>query len=269
MVRMISDTTIVDPRALIADGCRIGDLSRIGPEVVLQRDVLIDGHSWVSSRTAIGPGTRIASHCLIGAVPEQKNRSVRPRRSDQIIIGREVETGRAVVIETGCPARATLVGDRSVLGSLSKVSRAASLGEGCQIGAAVVVGRGATLGASVRVGHGSTIARNVRIGRNAAIGSLNEVSADIPPHLVADGRPATVRGVNVAGLQRLGAEPLTIASLVEAFRLIYRTGMPTDFAEKQLRGIGLWTPEVIEMFDFLRASAAAALGYGRDQGRVA
>lgn len=269
MVRMISDSAIVDPQAMIADGCRIGNLSRVGPEVVLQRDVTIAGHAWVSSRTLIGPGSQIASHCLIGASPEQKNRSPRPRRIDQIVIGREVETGRAVVIENGCPARPTVIGDRSNLASLSKVSRAASLGEGCQLGAAVVVGRGAILGASVRVGHSSIIAEGVRIGRNVAIGSLNEVSTDIPPHLVADGRPASVRCINVAGLQRLGAEPLAIASLVEAFRLVYRTGMPTDIAEKQLRNIGLWTPEVIEMFDFLRASAATALGYGRDQGRVA
>lgn len=269
MVRMISDSAIVDPRAFVADGCRIGDLSRIGPEVVLQRDVTIASHAWVSSRSVIGQGTGIASHCLIGVEPGQNSRSPRPRRSDQIAVGREVETGRAVVIESGCSGRPTVIGDRSILGSLSKVSRAASLGEGCQLGAAVVVGRGATLGASVRVGHGSIILASVKIGRNAAIGSLNEVVADIPPHLVADGRPATVRGVNVAGLQRLGAEPLTIASLVEAFRLVYRTGMPTDFAEKQLRTIGLWTPEVVEMFDFLRASAATAQGYGRDQGRVA
>lgn len=269
MVRMISDCAIVDPRAFVADGCRIGDLSRIGPEVVLQREVVIAGHVWVSSRTLIGQGSCIASHCLIGAGAGQKSQTGRPRRIDQIVIGREVETGRAVVIENGCTGRPTVIGDRSVLGSLSKVSRAASLGEGCQLGAAVQVGRGATLGASVRVGHGSIIQCGVSIGRNAAIGSLNEVAADIPPHLVADGRPATVRCINVAGLQRLDAEPLAIASLVEAFRLVYRTGMSTDFAEKQLRNIGLWTPEVVEMFDFLRASAAAALGYGRDQGRVA
>lgn len=269
MVRMFADTASVDTRAQVADGCRIGDYCIIGPEVTLQRQVTVAAHTWLDSRTSVGSGTSIASHSLIGASPFNKSHQGRRAKAEQIIVGREVEIGRAVVIESGCYSRPTMIGDRSVLSSLSKICKAASLGEGCHIGSAAVVGFGATLGASVRAGHGCQVEEHIRIGRNSVIGVLSQVSSDIPPHLVADGRPAMVRCINLAGLQRLGADPLTIASLVEAHRLIYRTGLPTDFAEKQMRSIGLWTPEVVELFDFLRASAAKAQESGRNQGRVA
>ncbi len=269
MVRMFADTASVDTRAQVADGCRIGDYCTIGPDVVLQRQVEVGAHSWLDSRTTVGSGTKLASHCLIGVGEMRRHRLGRRAKVEQILVGREVELGRAVVIESGCYSRPTLVGDRSQLSSLSKICRAASLGEGCHIGSAAIVGFGASLGASVRVGHGSKIDEGVRIGRNSVIGVLSHVSSDIPPHLVADGRPAMVRCINLAGLQRLGADPLTIASLVETHRLVFRTGLPIDFAEKQLRSIGLWTPEVVELFDFLRAPAAKAQESGRNQGRVA
>jgi len=175
-----------------------------------------------------------------------------------------------VVIEPGSSSEcATTLGDRCIVSSLVKLESGAILGHDVQLGAGAVIGAQARVGNHVTLGHGTSVRPGVTLGPNCAVGALSEVSHDIPPHMLADGRPATVRGVNVSGLQRLGVEPFGIAAVIEAYRQIYKTGLPLERAEHQLRTASYWTPEVCEFFQHLEASAGNRLGSCREQGRVA
>jgi UDP-N-acetylglucosamine acyltransferase len=268
MVRWIADTACVDTNADLADGARIGQFCVIGPYVRLESSVSLGRHTWIGATTHIGPDTDIAEFCVIGArvVPRQ-NSNV---KAVAIRIGQGSRLGRAVVIEPGETSEsATTLGDCCMISALAKLESGAILGHDVQLGAGVVIGAQARVGNHVTLGHGTSVRPGVTLGPNCAVGTLSEVSHDIPPHMLADGRPATVRGVNVSGLQRLGVEPFGIAAVIEAYRQIYKTGLPLERAEHQLRTASYWTPEVCEFFQHLEASAGNRLGSCREQGRVA
>ena len=268
MVRWIADTACVDTDADLADGARIGQFCVIGPYVRLESSVSLGRHTWIGATTHIGPDTDIAEFCVIGArvVPRQ-NSNV---KAVAIRIGQGSRLGRAVVIEPGETSEsATTLGDCCMISALAKLESGAILGHDVQLGAGVVIGAQARVGNHVTLGHGTSVRPGVTLGPNCAVGALSEVSHDIPPHMLADGRPATVRGVNVSGLQRLGVEPFGIAAVIEAYRQIYKTGLPLERAEHQLRTASYWTPEVCEFFQHLEASAGNRLGSCREQGRVA
>ena len=266
MVRWIADTATVDPAARLADGARVGAFCVVGPLVRLGSRCRLADHVWLGAATCIGMDVEISPFCVLGAGLAGHN--VEPRQR-KLRVGKHSLLGRAVVIEPGQPGQATVVGEHCQLGSLVKIESGAVLGNDIQLGAGVVVARRAVVESAVSIGHGTVLAPGVRLGRNCAIGALGEVRHDIPPHMVADGRPAVVRGVNVAGLQRLKVDPLGIAALMEAYRLIYRSGLPLDRAQQKLRTQSFWTPEVKELFQSLESSVPTAHGRLREQGRVA
>lgn len=268
MVRWIADTACVDTAAELAGGARIGQFCVVGPQVRLESSVSLGRHTWIGSSTHIGPDTDIAEFCVIGA--RVLSRQTMNSKAVVIRIGQGSRLGRAVVIEPGAtPESATTLGDRCIVSSLAKLESGAVLGHDVQLGAGTVIGAQAKVGDHVALGHGTSVQSCVVLGRNCTLGALSEVCHDIPPHMLADGRPASVRGVNVSGLQRLGVEPFGIAAVIEAYRQIYKTGLPIERAEHQLRTASYWTPEVCEFFQHLEASAGNRLGSCREQGRVA
>ena len=266
MVRWIADTATVDPAARLADGARVGAFCVVGPLVRLGSLCQLGDHTWVGGAACVGQGVEIQSFCVLGAGSWGRGQAPGPKK---IRIGKLSVLGRAVVIEPGQAGRATVVGEQCQIGPLVKIETGAALGSDVQLGAGVVVGREAVVGSAASVGHGTVLAPRVRLGRNCAIGALSEVGFNIPPHMVADGRQAVVRGVNVGGLQRLKVDPLGIAALMEAFRLVYRSGLPLDRAEQKLRAQSFWTPEVNELFQSLESSVTTAHGRLCEQGRVA
>lgn len=266
MVRWIADTATVDPAARLADGSLVGSFCVVGPLVRLAENVQVASHAWLGGSTCVGSDVEIGAFSVLGA-----SRSSKPGKSaaSKIRLGKGSILGRAVVVEAASGHRPTVIGPRCQVASLVKIEAGANLSSDIHLGAGVVVGLNAEIEAYAALGHGVSVAPGVRLGRNCAVGSLSKVSHSIPPHLLADGGPAVIRGVNVAGLQRLGVEPLGIAALMAAYRLIYRMGIPLDRAEQKLRAQSFWTPEVIELFHSLASSASLAFGTIREQGRVA
>jgi UDP-N-acetylglucosamine acyltransferase len=65
----------------------------------------------------------------------------------------------------------------------------------------------------------------VRIGRLAMIGGMSKVVQDVPPFMIADGRPCKVYGLNVVGLRRNGILPGVRAALKQAYKYLYRSEM--------------------------------------------
>ena len=65
----------------------------------------------------------------------------------------------------------------------------------------------------------------VRFGKLAMIGGFSKVVQDVPPFMMADGRPTRVYGLNVLGLRRAGVPTAVRAGLKQAYKFIYRSDM--------------------------------------------
>jgi acetyltransferase-like isoleucine patch superfamily enzyme len=121
-------------------GCRIGDNTRIGPFVEIQRGAVV------------GANCKIQSHTFI---------------CDGVTIGDEVFVGHGVMFVNDKHPRAT--SQPGVLQTEGDWTRLPTVvEEGASLGSAVVVLGGVTIGASAVVGAGAVVTRDVEPGATVA-----------------------------------------------------------------------------------------------------
>jgi UDP-N-acetylglucosamine acyltransferase len=116
------------------------------------------------------------------------------------------------------------------------------------------------VGDRATIGGLTGIAPFTRIGTFAYIGGLAKVTRDCPPFMIADGHPATVRGVNVIGLRRAGVGPAERRALRDAYRVLYRRGLTPGAALERLRREGPPVSQIKELVAFLETAKRGTLG---------
>jgi UDP-N-acetylglucosamine acyltransferase len=78
--------------------------------------------------------------------------------------------------------------------------------------------------------------------------------------MLAAGRPATVRGVNVVGLRRAGIPPAARRTIQDAHRLLYREGLtPKDALDRIRREIPPG-PHVAMLIEFIESARRGICG---------
>ena len=192
----------------LADGVRVEEHAVAGkPEHGYAVGKIYDG---TGASTVIGAGSVIRSGAIVYAATR---------------IGSETVIGHHALLRS-----CVIVGDRAQLGHNLTVERDARIGDevrcspGSHITSSCVLAGHVFLGAGVRtvndrfliwrdperepdlraprfergakVGSGSTILAGVTVGEDALVGAGSVVTRDVPPHAVAYGVPARVRGEN-------------------------------------------------------------------------
>ena len=66
----------------------------------------------------------------------------------------------------------------------------------------------------------SAVHQFCRIGEHSLVGGCAKIVQDIPPYMIVDGNPATVRGMNLIGLQRRGFSEESRQNLKKAYKKI-------------------------------------------------
>jgi UDP-N-acetylglucosamine acyltransferase len=104
----------------------------------------------------------------------------------------------------------------------------------------------------------------VKVGAHAMLGFQSAVSQDVPPFMLVDGNPLSVRGINVVGLRRRDFSAERIAAIKQMHKLLYREGRTLEDAREAIAALADSSPEaaadVALMRDFL---AAATRGVAR------
>ena len=128
----------------------------------------------------------------------------------------------------------------------------------------------ATLAGHVTVGDGTVMGglcvfhQFVRIGKLCMISGMTGSRMDLPPFVVLDGIPPTIRGINVVGMKRHKFPPQTRTAIKAAYNLIYRSGLNITQAIEQIEQGDIIT-EVKEIIDFFRSSKRGVLGAYQEQ----
>lgn len=231
---MIHASAIVADGARIADDVEIGPFSIIGPDVTLEPGCRIGSHTVVTGRTRIGANTRIFHFASIGEEPQDKKYG---GEASALEIGQDNTIREYVTINRGTDegGGVTRLGDGNWLMAYCHVAH------DCQVGSHCVLANGATLAGHVIVGDHVTFAgfsgahQFCRIGSHAFLGMYGGVGQDVPAFVMVSGRPPRPRGINVEGLKRRGFTSAQIRNIREAYRTVYRLGLPQEQALLELR----------------------------------
>jgi UDP-N-acetylglucosamine acyltransferase len=262
---LIHRTAIVHPEAELGVDVQVGAYSVIGPGVAIGAGTIIDSHVVVDRNTRIGANCRVHSHAVVGGDPQDK--SFKPGHLAFLEIGDRNVIREFVTISRGCHS-----GDKTTrVGSDCLLMAGVHIAHDCQVGNFVTMANLATLAGHVTVedrvtmGGLSAVHQFVRIGKLCMVGGTAGIMADVAPFCMVQGAPpATVRGLNLVGLQRNGVDSDTQRALKQCFRLFLRRGMTRENAVAEIKASVKLHPEVEHFLNFI--SVASKRGYAKAEG---
>ena len=241
-VSLIHSTAVVDPRAELDSSVTVGPFSVIGPHVRIAAGTSIGPHCVVEGRTTIGCDNRIFQFNSIGAISQDKKYAGEPC---------ELHIGDRNTIREFCTLNIGTAQDAGVtrVGNDNWIMAYVHIAHDCQLGDQITMANNATLGGHVKVGDWVTIGgltgilQRMNIGAHSMIGFASHVGQNVPPYMVVDGHPLSVRGVNLVGLRRRDFSAQRIAAIREMHKLLYRQGKTLADARTAIGALADTHPE--------------------------
>jgi UDP-N-acetylglucosamine acyltransferase len=230
----IHPTAVVDPGAELADDAEVGAYSIIGPGVRIGRGTQIAAHAVIEGHTTLGAENRVFQFASVGAAPQDKKYQ---GEKTELVIGDRNTIREFATLQPGTKGGGgtTRVGNGCLLMNYSHVAH------DCRLGDHVIIANGSQLGGHVTlqdhvvVGALAGIHQFVKIGESAILGAGSMVSLDVAPFCNATGDRATLRGLNLVGLERRGFDEETVAAIKRAYRIVFQSRLKLDEAVAAVR----------------------------------
>lgn len=239
---MIHGTALVDARAQLDSSVEIGPYSIVGPFVSIGAGTRVGAHCVIEGRTTIGKDNHVFQFNSIGAIPQDKKYAGEPC---ELHIGDRNTIREFCTLNIGSPgdARVTRVGHDNWIMAYVHIAH------DCQIGSNTVLANNSTLAGHVHladwviVGGLTGIHQFVKIGAHAMVGFSSAVTQDVPPFMMADGNPLSVRGFNIEGLRRRQFSEERISAVKQMHKLLYRTGKTLAQATSEIAELAQSIPQ--------------------------
>ena len=253
----IHPTAIVDPKAELAGSVSVGPYAIIGPNVRIGENTSVGAHCVIEGHTTIGSDNRIFQFNSLGGAPQDKKYAGEPT---QLVIG-----DRNLIREF-CTFNTGTVQDEGItrVGNDNWIMAYVHLAHDVQVGSHTILANNAAAAGHVHiadwviVGGISGIHQFCKIGAHAMIGFQSAVSQDVPPFMMVDGNPLSVRGFNAEGLRRRGFSAERIGAVKQMHRSLYRSGLTLAQATDEIKALAQSVPEaqgdVQLVADFIAAS---------------
>jgi UDP-N-acetylglucosamine acyltransferase len=250
---MIDSRAVVSPQAQIAADVDIGPFTVIGPDVIIGAGTWIGPHAVINGPTRIGTGNKIFQFASLGDAPQDKKYKGEPTLleiGDRNVFRESVTVNRGTTHDRGV----THIGNDNLLMAYSHVAH------DCRLGDQIVMANCATLGGHVEIGDWVTLGglsavhQHTKVGAHCFIAHNAAVTRDVPPYVLAVGRPAVPHSVNAIGLQRRGFTSEQILNIRRAYRLLYRSGLKLKKALEELEKAAETQTEIRPFVEFIKRS---------------
>lgn len=256
----IDPTAIIDSSAQIGSGVTVGPYSVIGPNAHIGDGSRIDAHVIIDCNTTIGRECTVMTGAVLGGAPQDykfKGEETFLRIGDSNIIREYVTIHRA-----SGEGEATVIGDNNMLMAYCHIGHNCTLGSNITMANMVGISGHVLVEDKVVFGGIVGVHQKVRIGKLAMVGGFSKVVQDVPPFVVADGRPTKVYDLNVIGLRRSGVSPKARSGLKQAYKLLYRSNLNVTQALEAIENEVEPSEELEYLLDFIRG---VRLGFGGRQ----
>jgi UDP-N-acetylglucosamine acyltransferase len=250
---MIDSRAVISPQAQIGADVTIGPFSIIGADVVIGAGTWIGPHVVINGPTRLGTSNKVFQFASLGDAPQDKKYAGEPTRleiGDRNVFRESVTVNRGTTHDQGV----TRIGNDNLLMAYSHVAH------DCQLGNQIVMANCATLGGHVEVGDWvtmgglSAVHQFTKIGAYCFLAHNAAVTRDVPPYVMAVGRPAVPHSVNSVGLQRRGFTQAQIRNIRRAYKLLYRSGLKLKAAMEELEKAAVTQEEIRPFVEFIKRS---------------
>jgi UDP-N-acetylglucosamine acyltransferase len=238
----IHPTAIVESGAELGENVTVGEYAIVRSQVRFGEGTTIGPHCVIEGRTTIGRDNRFFQFSSIGAVPQDKKYAGEPT---------ELVIGDRNMVREFCTFNLGTAQDAGVtrIGNDNWIMAYVHIAHDCQVGDRTTLANNTTLGGHVHLGDWVTVGgltgihQFVKIGAHVMVGFGSAVSQDVPPYMLVDGNPLSVRGFNIEGLRRRGFDAPRIAAVKQMHKLLYREGRTLEQAREAIEALGREQPQ--------------------------
>jgi UDP-N-acetylglucosamine acyltransferase len=228
----IHKTALIHPNAKIAEDVIIG------PYCVVEKDVEIDEGTVVGPHVCIYDGARIGKNVKIfqGAAISNAPQDLKYAGEEaQFYIGDNTVIREFVTLHRGTVDKGySRIGSNCLFMAYTHVAHDCVVGDNCIIANLVQIGGHVEIEDYVIVGGGTPIHQFSKIGQHCMVGGGFRVIADVPPYVIAGGEPLRYSGLNLIGLRRRGFSNEDIATIKDAYKIMYNSGLNLSQAKEKL-----------------------------------
>jgi len=249
----IHPTALIAPDAQLAPDVEVGAYAVIGAGVRLAEGCWVGPHAVIEGPTTLGKGNRVFQFASIGGAPQDLKYQGEPTR---------LEIGDGNVFRENCTINRGTTKDQLVtrIGSNNMFMAGSHVGHDSVVGSHCVFANAATLGGHVHIGDWvhmggfAAVHQFCKVGAHAFVANNTAVTRDVPPFVMAVGRPAEPHSVNAEGLKRRGFSPEQIRNIRGAYRILYRSKLKLADAMGELTRLSAQQPELAPLVEFLNDS---------------
>lgn len=221
MSKEISPQAVVSPNAKIGKHCEIYPFAYIEDDVEIGDDCVVFPFVSVLNGTRMGNNNKVHQCTVLGAEPQDFRYT---GEKTHLIIGDNNIFRENVVINRSIHASGeTVIGDDNFL------MEGAHISHDTQVGDHNVFGYGTKIAGDCVIGNGVVFASSVIESAGTHVGDLVMIQAgttfykDIPPYIIAGGKPVNYGGTNTMMMERWGISPKVQKHVANAYRLVFHS----------------------------------------------
>ena len=252
MASIISPKAEVSPKAKIGDNCKIYPFVYIEDDVEIGDNCIIYPFVSILNGTHMGNGNKVFQGAVIAALPQDFNFT---GEESQVVIGDNNTIRENVVINRGTHADGkTVLGSKNFLMEGAHISHDTVIGNGC------VFGYGTKIAGDCEIGNGVIYSTSVvenaktRVGDLAMIQAGTTFSKDIPPYIIAGGKPVKYAGPNAVIMEAANVNAKVRKHVANAYRLVFHGQTSLFDAINQINDQVPDGPEIRKIVEFLNTT---------------
>lgn len=250
---VIHPTAIVETGAELDEDVRVGAFAYIGSKAQIGARTVIHHHASIELTTIIGQDCEVFPYALIGGLSQDlkyKGEDSGVKIGDRTVL-REFTT---IHIATGEGKFTTLGNDNFIL-AYSHIAHDCSVGNHLIMSSHAALAGHVQIGDHVNIGWSTGIHQFCKVGSYAMLGGVTKLVQDVPPYMLADGNPATVKTINKVGLQRAGFSKEELLNARKAYKYLYREGLLRKDAIAKMKAEEYKDSKIMQaVIDFLQQS---------------
>lgn len=258
MASQISEKAVVSPKAKIGDGCKIFPFVYIEDEVEIGDNCIIMPFVSILNGTRMGNDNKVHQGTVLGALPQDFDFT---GERTELFIGSNNIIRENVVIN-----RATHEGGHTRVGDDNFIMEGVHISHDTQVGHGNVFGYGTKIAGDCEIGNGVIFSSSVianagtRVGDLAMIQAGTTFSKDVPPYIVAGGKPVVYEGPNTTMMTTAQVEEKVQKHVANAYRLVFRGQNSVFDAVLQIKEQVPDSPEIRNIVAFMNATKKGIIG---------
>lgn len=252
MANDISPKAEIDARAKIGNNCKIYPFVYIEGDVVIGDNCIIFPFASILDGTHMGDNNKIHQGAVLGAPPQDFEFC---GEKSELVIGNNNIIRENVVIN-----RATHIGGQTVIGNDNFLMEGVHISHDTKVANQCVFGYGTKIAGDCEIGTGAIFSSSVienaktRVGKGSMIQTGTTFSKDVPPFIVAGGKPVAYGGINSVMMTSYGIGEKVQKHIANAYRLMFHGQTSVFDAVMQIKEQVPDGPEIRNITSFVEGT---------------